>query len=119
MPVSLAKTVSAHPYVAPFVPAIEKHSDDLRNNRLEVFGDVIREAAMSTYNVCTPCGIAIMYDDTSHMDEDTIASVDNFIERVGTLALVESDTTISGGYWECDCCNEVIIGNGVTFIPNK
>lgn len=62
---------------------------------------------------CHQCAVAVTNQDTSGMDEDTLARVTANLERLGFLAHV--GTTDPGGYWQCDLCWGAIIGPGETY----
>ena len=77
------------------------------------------------YRVCESCGPAIVNDDWSHMHdalahandkyewEDTRSELDGchaWLELVGFLSLVGPYD--GGGYWDCECCGQVTIGDG-------
>lgn len=73
------------------------------------------------YHVCESCAAAIMNDDYSGMEgfdpvdmQDTDTDTDYervsaFVERVGYLC--DAGRATRGGYWECEACDQVTIGN--------
>lgn len=64
---------------------------------------------MTFFHVCHGCACAIMNCDDSAMDERTSALFAAFCESAGLLC--DAGLTPFGGYWTCDCCGEVEIGD--------
>ncbi|QGJ89795.1 hypothetical protein SEA_SUPERCHUNK_96 [Mycobacterium phage Superchunk] len=69
---------------------------------------------MITYEICDQCAQAITNDDYSGMDPDTdYPRVQAFVERVGNVCHVGGSE--QPGYWECEACWQVTIGDGQLF----
>lgn len=60
--------------------------------------------------VCDSCTVALVNADVSHIDDtETIERLESF----GNMILVGDYP--NGGYWDCDGCQEVVIGDGKMF----
>lgn len=61
------------------------------------------------YLICNPCAVAIMYADESHLENESAKrAVDEFVEKVGTLAYVRA-ADITG----CECCEDLAENHAV------
>ena len=65
------------------------------------------------YTLCNSCTVVAVNGDTSHLDPTEEATVSSWLESVGLIAQGESSDP--GGYWECNSCGSVEIGEVIHF----
>ncbi|APQ42256.1 hypothetical protein SEA_ESTES_172 [Mycobacterium phage Estes] len=65
----------------------------------------------TVFHVCRSCKTAILNDDYSAFDDDDAdyPRITAFVESVGML--VDAGTAPRVGYWDCESCGQVEIGN--------
>lgn len=64
---------------------------------------------MTTYKLCPSCSVVAANADTSHLDAEDELTVTAFLEAAGLLAHVREQD--EAGYWDCDACDAVMLGD--------
>ena len=62
------------------------------------------------YIVCKTCAYALVYADTSGMDDDVLDDFESFCNRIGIVVLVSGNA--GQGNFDCPGCGEIVYESG-------